>query len=242
MAFDVEAAKAEGYTDEEIAAYLRGQKGEPVPQQEQPGRGAEIAATVAAPVAGTVASYLPEALTLGATYYGLKKFGPSIAENAGKLYERFKGVNPTTSGTAAVGTPTNPIGAPTNVPVQGPVAPQSVPVNRAPTSNVIRFPGTTAAPVAQPAETTMLDKASQMIRQLAANKAFQGAVRVGAGAAAALTPGNVGQDYMVPQSGRMRGMEINPITGRPWTREELQAYAANPSAFDQQLGPAQMPR
>jgi hypothetical protein len=41
-------------------------------------------------------------------------------------------------------------------------------------------------------------------------------------------PGNMGQNYAAqfPQSGPMRGMEINPNTGRPWTPAELQQYNA----------------
>jgi hypothetical protein len=109
----------------------------------------------------------------------------------------------------------------------GPVAPQVTQAAR-------------PMPTAQPA--SMLDKTTAMIRQLAANKVLQGAARVGGGVAAALTPGNIGQNYMVPEAGRMRGMEINPLTGRPWTKEQLDMYAQNPAAFDAQLGAPQMPR
>ena len=52
------------------------------------------------------------------------------------------------------------------------------------------------------------------------------AARIGGTAALALTPGNVGQNYNFPQRGPMRGSEINPQTGRPWTTQELQAYNA----------------
>ncbi len=117
-----------------------------------------------------------------------------------------------------------------------PVAPQG-PVSTGPVAPQAMAPQ--AAPQAQP---SMLDKTTNMIRQLAANKVFNTMAKGGAIAAAALTPGNVGQDYMVPQVGRMRGMEINPMTGRPWTREQLAAYNANPQQFDLALGAAQMPR
>lgn len=234
MAFDVEAAKAEGYTDEEIAAYLRSEKGTPVPVQEEPSRGAEMAGT-AIPVA---ASAIPAVGAAAAAGYGLAKYGPDIVRSAGSIASKMMG-----GGQApTVGTPTNPIGAPTNVPVSGPVNPaQSIAVNRAPTtpSNVIRFPGPPAAPVAAP---TMLDKTTSLMRQLAANKVVQGAARGANAIGAALTPGNIGQDYQVPQTGRMRGMEINPMTGRPWTKEQLSAYESNPNAFDQMLGAPQMPR
>ena len=45
-----------------------------------------------------------------------------------------------------------------------------------------------------------------------------------------------------PQTGRMRGMEINPMTGRPWTPDQIRMYEANPAQFDTALGAAQMPR
>ena len=50
--------------------------------------------------------------------------------------------------------------------------------------------------------------------------------RAAGGITAAVMPGNVGQNYPFPTSGPMRGQEINPTTGRPWTPEELTAYRA----------------
>lgn len=122
-----------------------------------------------------------------------------------------------------------------------PIAP-SAPV--APQGPVTAQPVAPQAVAPQPAQAqpSMLDRTTNMIRQLAANKVVQNLAKGGAAAAALLTPGNVGQDYMVPKVGRMRGMEINPMTGRPWTREQLQAYEANPAQFDTALGAAQMPR
>jgi len=82
------------------------------------------------------------------------------------------------------------------------------------------------APAAQPAQTGIMDKAAQVVRQIAANRAVQYAAKGGAGLAAAMTPGNVGQNYPFPQSGPLRGSEINPATGRPWTPQELAQYRA----------------
>jgi len=124
----------------------------------------------------------------------------------------------------AAGRPIQPI-APQGPVTTQPIAPQAMPQ---------------AAPQAQPQ--SMLDRTTSMIRQLAANRVVQNLAKGGVGLTAALMPGNVGQDYMVPRTGRMRGMEINPLTGRPWTREQLQAYEANTAMFDQALGQAQMPR
>lgn len=71
-----------------------------------------------------------------------------------------------------------------------------------------------------------MDYAAKM-REIAANKVMNNASTIGkagVGAAAALMPGNVGQRYNFPQSGPYAGMEINPMTGRPWTPEELAQY------------------
>jgi hypothetical protein len=120
MAFDVQAAKAEGYTDEEIAAYLRSQQGTPVPVQEQPSRTAEVATTVA----GTGAGYLPEAVAVTAAGYGLKKYGPDIMRNAGNIANRFTAPPPPPYGSLG--------GSPIGSPVSGPVAPtpMNVPVQQ----------------------------------------------------------------------------------------------------------------
>ena len=80
---------------------------------------------------------------------------------------------------------------------------------------------------------SMLDRASAMVRQLAANKVLQNTARLGGAAAFAAQPSNLGP--MVPSTGRMRGMEINPMTGRPWTQQEISVYESNPMQFDTQL-------
>ena len=62
------------------------------------------------------------------------------------------------------------------------------------------------------------------------------AAPVAVGLTAALMPGNAGgAGMMVPQTGRLRGSEINPMTNRPWTRQELDAYNANPNMMDSRL-------
>ena len=76
-----------------------------------------------------------------------------------------------------------------------------------------------AAPQAAPQ--TMLDKTTQMMKQIAANKVLQNTLRLGGAAAFAAQPSDLGP--AVPQKGPYRGMEINPMTRRPWTREELAA-------------------
>jgi hypothetical protein len=96
-----------------------------------------------------------------------------------------------------------------------------------------------AAPSAQPAQPSMIERGTQYAKEMqriAAEKVMQGAraaapaAQAAAGAARAIAPAALGLGAMmfpsstgpaVPQSGPMRGMEINPNTGRPWTPEEL---------------------
>ena len=69
MAFDVEAAKADGYTDEEIQEYLAN-KGKTLPQEKPIDRTEEQW--------GTVTSAIPTALELGAGGYAAKKILESL--------------------------------------------------------------------------------------------------------------------------------------------------------------------
>lgn len=45
-----------------------------------------------------------------------------------------------------------------------------------------------------------------------------------------------------PQTGRMKGMEINPLTNAPWTPQQIAQYEANPAVYDQQMAPPQFRR
>lgn len=163
------------------------------------------------------------AAAAGAAAY---KYGPDVlniakrvspgARMAGTAYDIAKNV--LASRAAAPVTPpapatvTSPILNAQGQPIVRPVAPTAPP---------------TAPAAPQPAQPGIMDRATQMVRQLAANRAVQGAAKFGGvGAAALFTPGNIGQNYPFPQSGPLRGSEINPATGRPWTPEELAAYRA----------------
>lgn len=199
MAFDVEAAKADGYTDEEIAAHLRGTTNTPVPVQEQPSRAAEVTATAV----GAGAGYAPEVLGSAALGYGLYKYGPDIARTAGNVVSKLSGFN-SSGGMPSVGTAANPIG--------GPAVPTAMPPPAAP------------APVQQPSMIQQGMEYANKVRQIAMDKVMQnaGTIRnVGVGALAATMPANQNQNYPVPQKGPYRGMEINPMTNRPWTEQEL---------------------
>jgi len=116
--------------------------------------------------------------------------------------------------------PSAPAPTPTPAPA-APAAPATSPILDAQGRPMVRTPTPAPTPQAQP---SIIDKASQVVRQLAANRVVQGAARIGGTVTAAVMPGNVGQNYPFPQSGPMRGQEINPSTGRPWTPQELDAY------------------
>jgi hypothetical protein len=82
----------------------------------------------------------------------------------------------------------------------------------------------------------MANKVRQVAMDRVITPAMQAAPRVAQAAApvaraaggitAAVMPGNVGQNYPFPMSGPMKGQEINPKTGAPWTPQELTAYRA----------------
>jgi hypothetical protein len=185
------------------------------------------ATTAGAPTAGPESNYtqmgaeaavlLPDALKVagvgGLGYYGLKKLGQAVA----------------------------------NKPVSAPVAPVApAPAAPAPTtftgganpafdralSQPYARPTVPGQPVVGAPQTAGIGKEiaiEKFVRDTALQRVLRAAApmaRAAGGAAAAFTPGNVGQNYPFPTSGPMRGQEINPATGRPWTAAELQEYNA----------------
>ena len=114
--------------------------------------------------------------------------------------------------------------------IRGPVAPSNLPAagSAQHVMDITKSP-TGQAPSRAP---TMLERGTDIakkMREIAASKVtgpapyapyVRGATAVGAFA----MPGNTGQEYPFPQKGPMRGMEINPATGQPWTPAELQQY------------------
>lgn len=128
---------------------------------------------------------------------------------------------------------------PTGPAPAGPVAPTvTAPVATAPTAPVATgpvaptsMPPLTAGepPLRPPVQPSMMDRAGNLVRAVAANKVVQNAARLGGIAGIAsmlLEPSNAGQNYPFPMSGPLRGSELNPATGRPWTPQELAAYRA----------------
>ena len=169
---------------------------------------------ILSPAAKTSADVVRQGMDLAQR--GVSAMESQSATNAmreGRLMNRPGFGGPVPSGPVA---PTAPAPSPILDAAGRPFAP-TAPV--APTAP----PAAPMAPAApQAAQPTMIDRATQMVRQLALDKVVKG----GLGAAAAVTPGNIGQNYNFPQSGPLRGSEINPMTGRPWTEQELAAYRA----------------
>lgn len=118
--------------------------------------------------------------------------------------------------------------------VTGPVAPSAPPVSAPPVSAPV-------APAAEAAEQGLANRIKQTAASRITNlvpsmgEALGTAARVGSRvlgpAMLALESRDLGP--AVPMVGRMKGSEINPMSGRPWTKQEIQAYEQNPQAFDQ---------
>lgn len=153
----------------------------------------------------------------------------------GKLLDRYKGVPtgaPATNAVAAA--PKQPFGftPPTTPTASAGAVPSAAPSVGAATPAQPPIGG----PAAQQGSTFVQRLSQQFgqMRQAVAPVVEQAAARAlplarGATAiGATIMPGNVGQNYGAhfPQTGPMRGSEINPRTGRPWTTQELAAYSA----------------
>lgn len=156
MAFDRAAAKAAGYSDAEIDAFLQANPqaakdtppapatadtAPPPPSTQIPeiDRTASTMGTVGLGV-GAIADVAKDVVAPAATAYGAYKVG----QVANAAINKMSGAVAPTS--APVGSPGNPIG--------GPVAPQAVPVAQ-------------AAPAAAPAEQSMMSRASQLANRYA---------------------------------------------------------------------------
>ena len=238
MAFDREAAKQAGYSDEEIDAYLA----EEANKKKTPAAPATTSltppdsTTVVPEAGGGVAGAAATAGLAAAPYVVPAAGGAAAALGAKHLYNKWDASAKAAQALAdaklaseqgiaerwaakqaAQAMPKGPV-APTTSPILDaagrPFAPTTPAAPVAPAA-----PAAAPAPTAQP---SIVDRATQMVRQLALDKVVKG----GLGVAAAVTPGNIGQNYNFPQSGPLRGSEINPQTGRPWTPQELTAYRA----------------
>ena len=215
----IDAARAEGYTDEEIQDYLqRQQSRDQVVEQAQQSQ--TIPAPEIAPYSGMDRSEeytgLAQGMGSDALQNILKLAAVGAAAGAGAygaktLVDRYRNAAPPK--------------APTAPPVEMPKPPAAPPAELTPfgtdTEAQRKFNERLSRPQPQTRTGQLLDKTTQMVRQLAANKLLQNAGRFGGAAAFALQPSSLGPP--VPESGPYKGMEMNPNTGRPWTKRELEA-------------------
>jgi hypothetical protein len=239
MAFDRAAAKASGYSDEEIDAYLQANPHvaketppapvsadtPPPPSTEVPdiNRTAEALATAglgAGNVISGVGGAVKDLIAPAASAYGAYKLG-QVANSAINRFGQGAAANPVPQGPVApnIGTPGNPIGAQTarTVPVSGAVAPEGVPIQR-----VAQQAATTAA---APAEASMMARAGQMASQYAP------AMRAGLGMAGRLA-GPAGLAYSLYQAApelHAAGQQLNLGQAQQRMRQAQQAPLTMPT-------------
>jgi len=181
---------------------------------------------LAVPVAQAAQTVLENPISAVGGAYGIYK-GSQLANAA--IDKLRAPASPVSPGAVDLRPHMQPSTAARSIPINAPGAPATSPILDASGRPMVSAPAQPVAPsaptVAQAAPKPapgIIDRASQVVRQLALDKL----AKVGVGAAAALTPGNIGQNYPFPQSGPLRGSEINPATGAPWTKQELDAYRA----------------
>lgn len=264
MAFDRAAAKAEGYTDDEINAYLQTQPTEnkatpvnsidelPAPTTVIPDTNSSMASTAATAGLAAAPYIVPAAAGAAAVLVGNKLYGSHVekgikaaqaladaqmAKEQGVAYRFAQKMPNATYNVPTGGAPM--AGAPT-----APVAPT------APTTPVTSAP-MTGTPAQQPSAMQRGMQYANQMRQVAAQRVMQAVPQAaqaigvaGQQVSRAVGPAlgtagralNAASPYMaalqgltyskelgpaVPTQGPYRGMEINPMTGRAWTQQEL---------------------
>ena len=241
----IDEARANGYTDEEIQQFLA-TKNQSVPSQVPIDRSEEykgLAQGIGLNVGGDILSTGATAAAVGAGAYGAKKAYDALtasrgAQQAAQQVGQQAAARATgTTGQQTFSQMTKQLTDPKIVNFENyfpkPVVPE-VPATSGPVAPQAQQVGQQAT------RQGYMDKASQMVRQVAANKALQNMAKLGGVASLSLFSPELGP--MTPQTGRMRGMEINPMTRRPWTREEIQQYEQYPERYDGMLGVQQMRR
>ena len=184
MAFDRQAALQAGYTEEEIDSYLQNQAGSPPPPPptEMSATGEPPAPTTTVTPAGE-GSYAPTLATAGlaaagaavpaAVGYGVAKYGSNILDMAKNLMGGagsvpVQPVTPAPNPTA--------IGLPQAAPAPTPAAaPRTMPSGRPYSAAGQQFLQQQAAQEAQ-----QIQKANQIVRQLALDKLLKGGIGAGA--------------------------------------------------------------
>lgn len=247
----IDEARKNGYTDEEIQQYLATSQ-QPVPTQVPIDRSEEykgLAQGIALDTMGNVIDVGGKAAAVGAGAYGAKKafdyianrgpVAPQVAQQAAQqVRQQVAQQAAQQAGARATGT----AGQQAFGQMAEQLADNRIRFPTQPTQSVAPSAGVQPGPV-RPAEMpqqSMIERASQTVRQLAANKAVQNMAKFGGLASLSLYSPELGPQ--TPTTGRMRGMEINPMTRRPWTPQEIKQYENNPMAFDSMLGPVQARR
>jgi DNA-binding transcriptional MerR regulator len=210
----------------------------------------------AATVGTAVAPYaLPAAIGVGggAGAYGLYKFGSKALDVGRSVVDQMNQRNVIEAAREQrIGRRVG-LGGPTPPPPPPPAAPAAPPAPQQPgviqrgmdyARQMQRIAAEKVMQGAQAAGQSMVNAGRAAGQGLAtagqavAPYARAAAAPVAVGLTAALMPGNAGgAQMMVPQTGRLRGSDLNPMTGRPWTRQELDAYNANPNMIDSRLPP-----
>ena len=213
--------------------------------------GEQVATGATAAALGAAAVGVPAA----AIYAGKKIFSPAVragsdlAQRGVGAMESANAINKTgvenlqkrfdvnQANKMAANAPKGPVvpQAMPGVSTAGPVAPANMPAANQPQ---MRAPQPSIASRVQAA-------AAQRISNLPAMGEIMGGAMRTAGrilgpAGLALESRDLGPK--TPQTGRMRGMEINPLTGAPWTPEQIAQYEANPAQYDAQMAPPQFRR
>ena len=217
-------AKAAGYTDEEIQSHLDEMRGiqKPLEAPEQNKHHEANVGTAqagAAALGGPAADLAIKGAEIAGAGYGLKKLavdpiiravqqaGPN-ARTVMPNGDVFRGGQPGFNN-ASQGIKVNPV-----PPSQGFTGGAN------PAWDEALAKPHPSAPPEPPTAANFIQRVTQLAGRYAP------VARGATGVAAAVTPGNVGQNYGAhfPQAGPLRGMEINPQTGRPWTEFELARY------------------
>jgi hypothetical protein len=221
----IDEAKANGYTDEELNAYLGSQTSPPPQQGLGPmDRSEEYTGLAQGMGMNAVGNVLEYGVPAAAAAYGVKKLidaykgpvSPAQASQISKVGQAAQNVGQAaratgTGGAGAFNQMANQLSSNTVQFPKGPVSPAQV------TTPTTVAPQTQAPGMMRQG----LDYANKM-RQVAAEKVMQNAgniAKAGVGLGALTYSAPLGPP--VPTKGPYRGMEINPMSGRPWRPEEL---------------------
>tara|TARA_R110000868_G_scaffold8536_2_gene44124 strand:- start:370 stop:1191 length:822 start_codon:yes stop_codon:yes gene_type:complete len=273
MAFDREAAKQAGYTDEEINSFITANPhvetaqdknqteaarlpspdevvtnsaGQPysdnpsdsLDRSNETGMTAAMGVGMGAAGVGLpYAAYRVGKAVLSPAAQGVRQFaqqGMDLGNRAAGAMEGRTAIDAAresrmASG-GAYGRPVVPTAVPPAAPVTAPIAPVTQTAEQG-----------LANRIKQTAAQRITGLIPSMSEALGTAGRMAGRVVGGVGPALMAYSGDTGPQ--VPQVGRMRGSEINPMSGKPWTPTEIQAYSANPSMYDQAyLQRPQLPR